>query len=52
VSEKKLCPFAALGTARCDKSCALWDEERKKCAIVIIAEALDGIYRKAGVKQQ
>ena len=45
MSERKLCPFAALGTAECSKSCALWLEGHEKCAIAVIAEALDGIYR-------
>ena len=36
----KLCPFAALGTAKCDKSCALYVEEEGECAIKLIAKYL------------
>ena len=43
MSERKLCPFAAGNAAECSKSCALWMESHGKCAIVAIAEALDGI---------
>lgn len=45
MSEKRLCPFAALGTARCDKNCALWLEEYDECAIKVIAKSLDSIAR-------
>ena len=43
MSEKKLCPFAAGYPAECSKSCALWIESCGKCAIAVIAEALDDI---------
>ena len=43
VSErKKYCPFSDF---ECSKDCPLWMESHKKCAIVVIAEALDGINR-------
>ena len=40
MNEKKLCPFAALGTTPCDKSCALYVEEEGECAIKLIARYL------------
>ena len=40
--KKKYCPFSDF---ECSKDCPLWMESHKKCAIVVIAGALDDINR-------